>query len=199
VRDYRSGGPASPRYYLAAAQNDVPLLSVVARGAERDASRLMQAMRALVPQGQRVAPMAISDRVEQAMRPWRIAALLFALLGSIALALSCVGVYSVTSYITAERTAELAIRSVLGATSAAMIALVLEGAMRSIGLGIVLGVVGAAAGARLLSSLLYGVSPGDPVVYLLAVLALVVVGAIAVLLPAIRVLRLDPSVALRGE
>jgi ABC-type antimicrobial peptide transport system permease subunit len=153
----------------------------------------------MIPATQRATTQLIEDRVDQAMRPWRVAALLFAALGLVALALSCVGVYSVMSYMTSERIPELGIRLVLGATGGGLVALVLRSGLRLVGAGIILGLGSAALGARLLSALLFGVSPFDPVVYVAAAAMLTVIGIAAILVPALRVLRTDPTVALRAE
>jgi ABC-type antimicrobial peptide transport system permease subunit len=120
-------------------------------------------------------------------------------LGGVALALACVGVYSVMSYIASERIHELGVRIVLGAQARDIVRLMLGGGLRLVAIGAVLGLVAAALSARLLSSLLFGVSPLDATVYAAAVLILAAIGIAATLIPAIRVMRTDPTVALRAE
>ena len=104
-------------------------------------------LKTLTAKDRRATVEVISDRVERAMQPWRLATMLFVALGLVALTLACVGVYSVMSYITAERIPELGIRLVLGATNAELVALVLRGGMKLIGAGILLGLGSAAFGA----------------------------------------------------
>jgi len=88
---------------------------------------------------------------------------------------------------------------VLGATAADIVRLVLAGGTRLVLTGAALGVVGAALGARLLASLLFGVSPLDPTVYVTAVFLMATIGIVATLVPAMRAMRTDPTVALRAE
>lgn len=103
------------------------------------------------------------------------------------------------SYITSERIPELGVRVVLGATGGSLVRLMLLDGFRLIGLGIGVGVLASIAGARFLSSLLFGVSPFDAPIYVVAAVTLASAGLIAVLVPALRVLRTDPTVALRAE
>jgi ABC-type antimicrobial peptide transport system permease subunit len=128
-----------------------------------------------------------------------LATLLFMTLGGVALALACVGVYSVMSYIASERIHELGVRIVLGAQASDIVRLVLAGGLRLVAVGAVVGLLAAALSARLLSSLLFGVSPIDATVYIASVVILAAIGIVATLVPALRVMRTDPTVALRTE
>jgi len=103
------------------------------------------------------------------------------------------------SYIASERIHELGVRIVLGAREADILLLVLTNGLRLVAMGAALGLLGAALGARLLSSLLFGVSPVDPAAYGAAVTVMILVGIAATLVPALRVMRTDPTVALRAE
>ena len=87
----------------------------------------------------------------------------------------------------------------LGATEGDIARLVLRSGLRLVATGAGLGLVGATLGARLLAALLFGVSPIDPLVYGAASAILVVIGLVATLVPARRVMRTDPTVALRME
>jgi ABC-type antimicrobial peptide transport system permease subunit len=160
---------------------------------------MIATIKQLVPTGQRATIEVISDRVNRALRPWRLAAMLFSVLGVVALLLACVGVYSVMSYIASERIHELGVRIVLGATASNIVRLVLAGGARLVLMGAALGLLGAALGARLLASLLFGVSPLDPAVYITAVVVMATIGIVATLVPALRAMRTDPTVALRAE
>jgi putative ABC transport system permease protein len=133
------------------------------------------------------------------VRPWRTAALLFIAFGAVALALACIGVYSVMSYIAAERVHELGVRIVLGATARDVLRLVLIDGLRLSVLGGVVGVFGAAVAARYLGSLLFEVSPFEPAIYALGLLCLIGAGLCAMLPAALRASRVDPAVALRRE
>jgi putative ABC transport system permease protein len=124
---------------------------------------------------------------------------LLTLFGLLAMILAAVGVYGVMAYGVSQRTRELGIRLALGARSSSVQAMVLRQGLAMTLSGLGLGVVGALGLTRLLTSLLYGVSPSDPRVLGGAVLVLAVVSTIACLIPAIRATRVNPIEALRSE
>ena len=133
------------------------------------------------------------------MAPTRIGAMVLGAFGALALVLAAVGLYGVISHSVARRTREVGIRIALGAERGQVLRLILfEGGRLAI-VGIVLGVIGAAAAARVLESLLYGVSSVDPVAYTVAAAVLMLVALAANLIPAITAARLDPVRALRAE
>jgi putative ABC transport system permease protein len=110
-----------------------------------------------------------------------------------------VGIYGVMAYLVAQRTNEIGIRVALGARPADVASLVMGQSMRLVGAGIVLGLLGALALTRLMSSLLFGVSPNDPVTFAAVSGVLAAVSFLAGWLPARRASRIDPLVALRQE
>jgi predicted permease len=209
IRDTRGGSAPRPRFYLPLSQQtrstafDAPgsdsAQAAIIRTAPARAVTVAATIKSLVPAGQRVAIEVTADRVNRALRPWRLGAMLFSGLGIVALLLACVGVYSVMSYIASERIHELGVRIVLGATSSDIVRLVLASGARLVLVGAALGLIGAALGARLLASLLFGVSPLDPGVYIASVVVLAVTGTVATMVPAIRAMRTDPTEALRAE
>lgn len=119
--------------------------------------------------------------------------------GFISLVLATVGLYAMTAFGVAERTAELGLRKALGASRAAVSWLVLRDAMRRLALGTVLGLAGGIAVSRVLGSVTTAVATDDPRAFIAAVVMLATVTLIACLLPARRAARLDPSAALRRE
>jgi predicted permease len=124
---------------------------------------------------------------------------MFLVFGGLALVLALVGVYGVKSFTVARRTREIGIRMALGATAPSVLWLVLREGLTLTGVGLGFGVLLAAAAGRLLSGLLYGVSPLDPVVFALAPLFLTAAALLACYLPARRAAKVDPMVALRCE
>ena len=117
----------------------------------------------------------------------------------VALALAGLGIYGVVSYAVGRRTSEMGLRMALGARSGNLVRLVLSQSMGlSLG-GLVLGVMGALALSRFLSSQLYGVAPTDPATYAAVSVVLVTVAFVAGYLPALRATRVDPVQALRSE
>jgi ABC-type antimicrobial peptide transport system permease subunit len=117
----------------------------------------------------------------------------------LALVLAGIGVYGVASYTVAQRTRELGIRVALGVTRAELLRQVLRDGMLPVLGGAALGAVIGLLSSKLLSSLLFGVSPSDPLVFVGAVVTLAGVAFLANLLPARRAARVDPMVALRCE
>ena len=117
----------------------------------------------------------------------------------LALVLATTGIFAVMSYIVAGRTQEIGIRMALGARQADVLRMVLLQSLRPVALGVALGLCGALALTRLMTTLLYQVSPTDPFVLTGITLLLAAVAAFAGLLPARRAARIDPLIALRHE
>ncbi len=117
----------------------------------------------------------------------------------LALLLALIGIYGVLSYAVTRRLRELGIRMVLGADRGATLRYVLRLGMIPVLTGIAIGLVGALLSVRVLSGLLYGVAPLDPVTFLLVPAALAAVAALACWIPARRATRVDPIHALRNE
>jgi putative ABC transport system permease protein len=117
----------------------------------------------------------------------------------LALVLATTGIFAVMSYIVAGRTQEIGIRMALGARQADVLHMVLLQSLRPVALGVALGLCGALALTRLMTTLLYQVSPTDPFVLTGVTLLLAAVAAFAGLLPARRAARIDPLIALRHE
>ena len=113
--------------------------------------------------------------------------------------LAAVGVYGVVTYSVTRRTAEIGLRMALGADRERTFRLVVFGALKVVGAGVVLGLIGAGLLGRSLEGLLFGVPPLDPLTFVVAGLGVVVVGLLAASLPAARASRIDPAVALRQE
>jgi ABC-type antimicrobial peptide transport system permease subunit len=124
---------------------------------------------------------------------------MLAIAGSMALALSIIGIYGVISYSVTQRTREIGIRLALGAQKDMLQWIFVRSALVLTGVGIVIGIGAAAALMRLMKTLLFGVSPLDPVSFLAVPLALAAAAALASYLPARRAASVDPVEALRTE
>ncbi|NOT07522.1 MAG: ABC transporter permease [Gemmatimonadales bacterium] len=144
-----------------------------------------------------IRPMAA--RVEDSLGARRLAMLVLTGFAALALLLALLGVYGVLSYTTSRRAHELGIRLALGAVPGDLVRMVLAGGLAVTGAGLAAGVLGFLLLARLLESVLYGVSPRDPATIAVGA-ALLLLGAMAAIyLPARRAARVDPIEALRGE
>jgi putative ABC transport system permease protein len=124
---------------------------------------------------------------------------LVALFAAVALFLAAIGIYGVVSYVVSLRTHEIGVRMTLGAGAAQMLATVIGRAMVLVSAGVALGLGAAWAAGRLLSSQLFGVGPGDPLIFAVAPAILALVAFLAAYVPARRAARMDPMVALRQE
>jgi ABC-type antimicrobial peptide transport system permease subunit len=129
----------------------------------------------------------------------RAVASLAGLFGIVALLLAAVGLYGVTAYTVEQRTREIGIRMALGAERAKVVQLVLGGASRRVGAGLILGLPLAIGAGRLISSQLYGVSSWDPLALMVAASALAASAFVAAIIPASRAASISPMSALRSE
>ena len=130
---------------------------------------------------------------------FRLFGWMFSIFGVIALALASIGVYGVLSYAVSQRTQEIGVRMALGASRRSVFALIVLHGAKLAAIGIVCGVVGAAAVTRVVASLLYDVTATDPLSFAVTAAFLGVVALVASYLPARRATSVDPMVALRAE
>ena len=133
------------------------------------------------------------------IQPWRIGTLIFTLFGALGLLLAAVGLYGVLSFLVAQRTREIGVRIALGASSRTVLKLVLGQGARLIAIGIAIGLLLGAMATQVFASMMFGVSPLDPLVYLATALVLTTIGMFAVYVPARRATQVDAMVALRTE
>jgi putative ABC transport system permease protein len=129
----------------------------------------------------------------------RIQTILLGIFAGIALLLAAVGIYGVIAYSVVQRTHEMGIRAALGASAGNLQALVFRSGMRLTLIGLSIGIVGSLAVTRVMQSLLYGVGARDPLTIAVVAIVLIVVASVACLIPARRVTKVDPMVALRYQ
>jgi putative ABC transport system permease protein len=185
-------------------ESEQPLVLVRTSGnAEAIQPRVREVAQALEPtlilQGYRTYTLADSVARISVVGGARMLSALFAGLGLLALLLAAVGLYGVLTYSVSQRTREIGIRMALGANRRDVVWLVLRQGMKLVGIGIALGMAGGAAASRVLSSMLFGLSPLDPIAYVSVSLFLAAVALLATYLPARRAASVDPMAALRHE
>jgi putative ABC transport system permease protein len=141
----------------------------------------------------------LQDHLDAAAAPRAFTMVLILIAAGAALLLGVIGIYGVMSYIVSQRTNEIGVRLALGAQPAAVMRMIVrQGGVVACG-GIAIGLSAALAGSRVISSLLYGISPRDPAVFTATTLTLLVVALAACWLPARRAASVDPLVALRAQ
>ncbi len=141
----------------------------------------------------------LKDHLRLALFPARIAATVLGVFGLVALMLSAIGIYGITSYAVAQRTHEIGIRMALGAQLSDVLKLVLNHGLKLTVIGAVIGLLGAYVVTRAITSVLYGVSATDPLTFVVVSVLLVGVALLACYIPARRATKVDPLIALRNE
>jgi putative ABC transport system permease protein len=141
----------------------------------------------------------LESDLEQQMLPTQALSTIGSVLGVLGLILASLGLGGIVAYSVASRTREIGIRIAVGATSGDIIRLILNRISILIAVGVTLGIIGAAILSKFLVSLLYGVSPFDPLAFAVASVFLVAVALLAAFIPARRAGRIDPITALRHE
>ena len=201
VRHLGLDGPASRELFLPYSQSAWPVMTVVIKTATRDAPipELRRALRNLDPERPVAAWRTMEDIVVESTGPRRFPMLLLASFAVVALALAVIGVFGVVSYLVTQRTREIGIRMALGARAGQLVGMVVRRALTPIGVGLAVGIAGALASARFVSSFLFEVKPYDPAVLAAVALLLAVAGLAASALPARRAAAVDPLVVLKEE
>jgi ABC-type antimicrobial peptide transport system permease subunit len=148
-----------------------------------------------------ISARTMTQHRDRSLTEWavRAAATMFSLFGALALLLATIGVYAVKAYDVSRRTREIGIRMALGATSRDVERLVMREGARTTTIGVAIGLILALGIGKLVSGLLYRVSPFDPVVLTAAVVVLAFAAMLACYLPARRATRIVPLDALRSE
>jgi putative ABC transport system permease protein len=139
----------------------------------------------------------MNDVVSTSAAPRRIPMLLMSAFAGVAMLLAMLGLYGVTSYYVAQRTHEIGVRMALGAQIADVLTLVLRRGMLLAVVGIGIGIAGAVAVTRYMTTLLFGVKPVDAITFVGVAVVLAAVVFVACLVPARRAAKIDPLEALR--
>jgi predicted permease len=190
-----------PTFYVPQAQMVSDYLTVMVRYAP--GASPMPTIRSIVRELDPDLPLRYVEEmtavVEEELGPARFNLLLLGIFAALAVILATVGLYGVVAYLVSQRTREIAIRMALGAKGREVTRMVLAQGVRPALVGVFLGIGGAWMGARVLASLLYNVTPTDPISFFGATALLVCVAVLAVLVPATRASRVAPMSALKQE
>jgi putative ABC transport system permease protein len=180
-------------------QTEFPTFVVYASGSlTRVASELRRQLQSDLP-NTAIEIHTLTSQVEAALVQERLMATLAGAFGALALILAAVGLYGLIAYTVARRTSELGIRIALGAGHGNVMWLVIEGALRLLGFGLLLGLPAAWAASRLVTTMLWGLNTNDPATIGAAVGLLTLAGLLAGWVPARRAARIDPMASLRCE
>lgn len=202
IKDTPTDRTAEPAFYFPQSQTPFRLMSVAVR-ADVDPMSLAEPIRREVQALDPELPIAeirtLDDVVAAAngQRRWILA--LVGLFATLAIGLAAVGAYGVIAYSVEQRRREIGIRAALGAEARDIVLVVLGQGMRLAATGLALGMVIALGLSRIMSSLLYGVSPGDPATFAFVAPVSAAVAALACIVPAWRASRIDPAAAIRSE
>jgi predicted permease len=200
VNDIRESAPPTAYHSLAQDVIEVESLNVRTFGDPAQLiSELRETVRSVDPNLPVTDSSTVAELVSNSLSQQRLIARLTSIFGGLALALACLGLYGVMSYIVTRRTAELGIRLALGASRAAVLWLVLNQLLFVIAIGLIAGLMLSLLSVRAVSSLLFGLSPYDPATILGAMGVLVAVSIIAGLKPAWHAAQVNPTEALRME
>jgi predicted permease len=205
VRDVKSAGlsvAAEPAYYVPAVQAPLVDMTILVRTKD-EPTAILPALRRTVwslDPDQPISNVGTMDKiVSDSIAQPRLSMILMGLFGALALVLAAVGIYGLLSYAVAQRTQEMGIRIALGAQVRDVLALILKQGLLLVLIGEALGLIGSFALTRVISSLLFGVTPTDAGTFAVVAVVLAAVAMLACYLPARRATKVNPLDALRYE
>ena len=213
--DFDFDKPIGPFFFLPEAQHDVDpktgqdsgpgahhlhdIILVTRPGITVSSAQIRQSVASVDPRLPITSIRTLSEQVSGQFRQQRLIARLASFFGILSLVLASIGLYGVTAYNVGRHTTEIGVRLALGATPAQAAALIIRGAFALVAIGLIVGFPLALAAGRFLGNQLYGLSPYNPTVTLLALIALSLSTLVAAVVPALRASRISPSQALRAE
>ena len=193
--------PAPPAFFTPSTQGWGNSLAILARTSVDERS-LVSTLRTLLNEADPTVPIQFETLEElfgARLTYPRFRTQVIGLIAGVAALLAAVGIFSVLAYLVGQRTRELAVRRALGASAANVIGLIMAPGLRLVAAGLVLGLAGAAASARLLSGLLYEITPWDVRAYIGTIAVLGGVALLAILVPGIRAATIPPVTVLQQE
>jgi putative ABC transport system permease protein len=202
VKHFRLGAPALPEMYVPYRDRPRPNVSLVVRAAGVAKGPLAAGIRGELAKLDAGIPLAnvktIDAHLAAASARERFSARVLGVFAALALLMAALGLYGVVAYMAAQRRSEIGLRMALGADKPAIARLVIGEGLRLILAGLVIGLAGALALARLIAAQLYGVGPGDPLAFAWGAVVVAAAALLACGVPALRATRVDPAVCLRA-
>jgi putative ABC transport system permease protein len=192
----------TPFFYVPVRQNFLVQNGFIIRTDQSAAAirnALARELHALDPNLAPLDTISLQEQVDRMSYTQRLAAVLLAIFGGMALFLASIGLYAVMAYSVSQSTRELGMRMALGARAGDVLQLVVSRGLRLTTAGIVIGAVAALALTRLMGNLLYKVSPSDPLAFGSALVVITIFSLAACFFPAWRATRIDPAQALREQ
>ena len=202
VKQTGVGAEVRPAVYLPHSQSSRGAMKIVARTIANPLDLVAAARNEVWAIDRNVAISEVKTMenvLSKSLAQPRFLLLLIGFFAAVALTLAVVGIYSVMNYAVTERTREIGIRLALGAQRSDVLGLIVRQGLALTLIGVFLGLLGAFALTRVMSSLLFKVSVTDPITYAIITLLLVIVAMLACYLPARRAMKVDPIIALRHE
>jgi putative ABC transport system permease protein len=207
VADFRhyqgDGGTIEPAAYVPLPYEPALNTGLTVRVASADPAAVSAALREQIRQSDASLPVfrvsSMEDLRQRSFWQYRLFGIMFGLFGAIALLLASIGVYGILSYSVSRRTQEIGVRVALGAERRDVLRLIVGQGLRLAGVGILLGLAGAAAVTPIIRSVLYNVTPTDPLSFGLVTVFLTLISCAASYIPARRAMAVDPIVAIRND
>jgi predicted permease len=201
IHDYGLDAPSRPTVYVDLFQRPRPWMTITMLTDADTQQVTTTARRILAELDPEIPPRfrTFAQIYSAALGSRRFNVLLIGTFGIVALLLATAGVFGVMAYSVSRRTREIGVRVALGARSGDVLTMILNQGMRTIMIGVVIGLAGSLALTRTLSSLLFGVTATDPLTFLAVIALLIASALLACYLPARRATKVDPMVALRYE
>jgi ABC-type antimicrobial peptide transport system permease subunit len=203
VKDIKSDGldiDGVPHIYVSSYQDSNRRLSVVLRTSLPAAAlepQIRHAIQSIDPGLPVFGVSSMNDVLDRSLASRRFSADLVGGFAALAVLLASIGIYGLLAYMVGQRSRDIGIRMALGARAEDILRMFLRRGVMLAGVGIVVGLIFSASSASVLASLLYGVRPHDPAVFLIVPLLLFAVAVLASYLPARRATKVDPLIALR--
>ena len=202
VRDTGLQSAPEPTMYVPYTQDVFSTMWIVAR-ADGDPAQLAGPAREVVRSLDRTLPAysmnPLSTVISSSIAQQRFSMMLLAGFALIALFLAAVGLYGVVAYSVSQRTREIGLRMAIGAEPGQVLRMVVGGGMKLAIAGVVIGLAGAIALSHFVTTLLFDVTPGDPISYAATALVLLAIAALACYVPARKAMKVDPLLAMQGE